>query len=75
VPARSGVGYPKLFLRIQSGRSLQGSLTVSGRIRRTPGAAIMYRMAGNRTCTGSGLDLSVVMFAPCLLGRPVSCDS
>jgi hypothetical protein len=43
---------------------------VSGRIRRTPGAAIMYHVAGSYTFTGSGLDLSTSMFAPCLLGRP-----
>jgi hypothetical protein len=45
-----------------------------GRFRRTPGAAITYRVAGSCTFTGSipgiGLDLSPSMFAPCLLGCP-----
>jgi hypothetical protein len=65
---------PKLSPRIQSGRCPQGSLTVSGRFRRTPGAAITDHVAGSYTFTGSdpcsGLDLSVPMFAPCLLGCP-----
>jgi len=58
----------------RSGRCPQGSPTVSGRFRRTPGAAIMYRVASSYTFTGSGrcsgLDLSTPMFAPCLLGCP-----
>jgi len=41
---------------------------------RTPGAASTYRVADTYTFTGSGhgsgLDLSVPMFAPCLLGCP-----
>ena len=45
-----------------------------GRFHRTPGAAIMYHMAGSCTFTGSGtcigLDLWVRTFAPCLLGCP-----
>lgn len=39
--------------RVQSGRCPQGSLNVSGRFRRTPGAAITYRVAGSCTFAGA----------------------
>ena len=37
--------------RVQSGRRPQGSLTVSGRSRLTPSAAIAYRTEGSYTFT------------------------